>query len=1402
MKKRIIAGLLAFCIMVTLLPVSASAANNTVSPALWDDVQGAIDNASPGDTIDLSGLAMKNPVPKEDFTSRPHFVVDKDLSITAGDAGWSRNISDISRCQYMNIELKNDATLTLYSILIEGGQDGTPTIYGKGNVVLGGVADAAKNTEIDGYGSCWTAGEKNSPAIHVSGNVMVGEKARIRGGCSVLWRYYFTSPPVADDTTAQPAIISDNGTVTIDGGRVMGGGVVATGRGTLVGGAGIVAPTVVVNSGYVDGGSGTDAGGAAIIADKVTLYTGEIAGGNGLDAATSTAGAAIEATDSVKTIGAERKALTVKGGYAVPECAPAIDCDGDVTIDGGTIQGGTYGIAEAMSGSAIKVGTGAVTLSGDAWISQATGNTKTCRPVIESKGDISIAEGVYVRNGGSGRHNDNPHEPSGSLIVTTGTVTMTGGQLEMFPFSNADENGSAIVGAEKFIMTGGKIGTSDNIKYNGDATLGAAAIKDVKTVEIGGNAQITGFLSRSRFSSNTDYKAAPAGPAISGAETVIVSGSAVVTGGCEIQYNAYTSLLTAIKSGGDAIENCKNVTVKENAVVTGGAHTISYMNYSRAGDGIFGADVVHIEDQAAVYGGAAVKDSASGGKGGNGISNCGSITLEEGVTVSGGSAEYMNYGGMGIKMNGSIDAVLIARGKISGGSNGAAIGNVHGTVFVDGSDKAGAAISSNQSTIQMADSGLTILRNGTITAGGKAFTGGRYYKDVVRDYAVAEGSDSDANQLFALELAEPLNTAAVAPEADVTITAPDGIQYTLYDDGNVMTLTAADIIGAVTAEYHRATNPAGGEYISEAEPAAVLGLTVSGNTASFTMPADDLRLGTAAPTTYTLTYDGNGNDYGFAPAPVTNITQTQVAGKGDLSKAMYEFAGWNTAVDGNGTHYNVGDTITLDRDITLYAEWTELFDVSFYHHEDNFPTPGDPAVGYINGNDDFAYVFIAANRTPGDVIGTSHPTVAPKPGYVFDGWYEWLQDNDGNRYYGEKVADIESVVINSDLDFAARFVAESAPTTYAKVTFQVVNGKWSDGTSSDKTVDVILVNGTGTLASVDVPAGMQANKGYTGGAWDVTPNTEQDAVTGDVVYTYSFTKKSGGGAVYYTLTYETNGGSAIESESYAPDTTVKLDKTPSREGYTFTGWYADGELKNKISEIKMEESKTVYAGWKATGVPDELNGKDHFAYIVGREDGLIHPQSNITRAEVATIFYRLLKEDVRKEYESTVNSFSDVKEGQWHNTAISTIAKMGIVKGRGNGKYEPDAPITRAEFAAIAARFDGGTYSGTDKFPDISGHWAAASINLAAESGWVQGDNNGKFRPNASITRAEAMTLINRVLQRLPESTKDLLPGMKTFPDNQNTSAWYYLPVQEAANGHDYERKTDSIYEKWTALTK
>nr|WP_302639233.1 S-layer homology domain-containing protein [uncultured Agathobaculum sp.] len=318
-----------------------------------------------------------------------------------------------------------------------------------------------------------------------------------------------------------------------------------------------------------------------------------------------------------------------------------------------------------------------------------------------------------------------------------------------------------------------------------------------------------------------------------------------------------------------------------------------------------------------------------------------------------------------------------------------------------------------------------------------------------------------------------------------------------------------------------------------------------------------------------------------------------------------------------------------------------------------------------------------------------------------------------------------------------------------RLTFKVVNGEWNDGGNADIVTYVQFKDQKTGEAFKDeavvvpvtrIPAvGDKPNSGYHAGAWDTTPY-DNYKVQKDTVFTYTYAKNSSGG-----------------HHHRRPTVTIPDD------------------------------------------VPTGLNGNDHYAYIVGYPDKTVRPQNGITRAEVATIFFRLLTDETRDANSTKSNSYSDVAAGAWYNHAVSTLSAMGIVKGDSDGKFNPNAPITRAEFAAIAARFDDKANTTTADFSDIASHWAKNEISAASNNGWINGYPDGTFRPDNKITRAEAMTLVNRVLKRLPETAEDLHDDMIKWSDNSDASQWFYLAVQEATNSHYYQTK-ENQFEKWTKL--
>ena len=546
------------------------------------------------------------------------------------------------------------------------------------------------------------------------------------------------------------------------------------------------------------------------------------------------------------------------------------------------------------------------------------------------------------------------------------------------------------------------------------------------------------------------------------------------------------------------------------------------------------------------------------------------------------------------------------------------------------------------------------------------------------------------------------------------------------------------------------------------------------------------------PCTVTFRADYEGAERGYLDANKQTVVLTYTVPYG--STLRKERISLPTPVPGEATYYFFKDwdldnlfytdpdvlDMPVRSDLTFVAQWWPI--VTF-----------DANGGAWSSGETIETMHYVKIQTDTEKVAAESTPV--RNGYTFLGWYTAADGGDRANFEKE---------VYGPTTLYAHWAKNAA------VTFRIVNGTWSGGAAEDKTVTVVLypqADGTasGTLDASYVPQIMLPAPGYENiaGGWEQTPNTDPNGITGDVTYVYRFGSTGGGSSsghsTRYTLHYESNGGTAYKDERCSSGTKVTLDKTPTRESYTFTGWYADKALTQKITSVTMNSDKTVYAGWEATGVPDMLNGDDHYAYVVGYSDGTVRPSANISRAEVATIFFRLLKADIRDGNLTADNDFSDVSGGQWHNKAISTMAKLGIVKGRRADRFDPDASITRAEFAAICARFNTKPVENSGSFSDISGHWAENEIERAAAFGWISGYPDGTFRPDARITRAEAMTMINRVLCRMPQSESDLLDSMVTWPDNK-PSDWHYLAVQEATNSHDFDRQGE-VGESWTKLT-
>ena len=543
---------------------------------------------------------------------------------------------------------------------------------------------------------------------------------------------------------------------------------------------------------------------------------------------------------------------------------------------------------------------------------------------------------------------------------------------------------------------------------------------------------------------------------------------------------------------------------------------------------------------------------------------------------------------------------------------------------------------------------------------------------------------------------------------------------------------------------------------------------------------------------YDVIYMNNGDH------PVNRVTYKYQA---DISEAAeytpdrpegipsdYVFKGWYFDQTLKAPYNFAGQTMPAGN-ITVYAKWgPPICNVKFMAY-------GEEVANY----DDIPY---------GTSVSEKIPTVDLRGD---DRFYGWAYDVAGTQPFNVDTRITRDIVLYAQINDGKSYAVTYDP-----------NGGTGTVTDSNRYAQ-------NKLAKVLSSDGLIAPEGKVFLGW----NTKADG-TGEMKYPGSSVLVTGNITLYAvwgnktpgtTLVYHANDGSDRKiAEPYANNATVTLKgkDTFTRSGYTFSSWntQADGKGTSFKPDDKVivdnMESNDLYAIWtKNSGgggggshkptvtipddVPTGLNGDDHYAYIVGYPDSTVRPQNGITRAEVATIFFRLLTDETRNANSTKSNSYSDVAAGAWYNHAVSTLSAMGIVKGDSQGKFNPNAPITRAEFAAIAARFDDKANTTAVDFSDIASHWAKNEISAAANNGWINGYTDGTFRPNNKITRAEAMTLVNRVLKRLPETAEDLHNDMIKWSDNSDTSAWYYLAVQEATNSHYYDLK-ENKHEKWSKL--
>ena len=489
-----------------------------------------------------------------------------------------------------------------------------------------------------------------------------------------------------------------------------------------------------------------------------------------------------------------------------------------------------------------------------------------------------------------------------------------------------------------------------------------------------------------------------------------------------------------------------------------------------------------------------------------------------------------------------------------------------------------------------------------------------------------------------------------------------------------------------------------------------------------------------------------------------------------------------------GAHYSynsvksvVSGVVTVDDPATI-LKLNVYYDLDF--HTLTFDTMGGSAIDPVtvrHGN------------------AVARPADPTKDKYTFIGWYadpEFTEEYDF------------TTVLEADKTIYAKFELTSTPIGDIYVRYDVLHIKQLPDGSYDLAnaeVEHLSAKKDTTVTAVvkDYRATHHINVNSTLSKLTDTAIQPYPGADGKPVYTIL--------SVYYdldfhTLTFDTMGGSRIDPVTVRHGNAVAKPKDPVNGGYIFDGWYTDKTYRTPYNfATVLTQDTTIYAKWFLIALPGvtikkatpKLNTSDHFAYVQGYPDGTVKPTGNITRAETAAILFRLMDEGSRKTYYSTKSGFRDVASGSWYNTYVATLNNAGVITDSSNGYFRPNEAITRAELAAMLAKFSE-TTGAANYFNDVSAkYWAANAIAICAKLGWITGYPDGTFRPDKNVTRAELMAMINRATGRAPKSADAFLPGMKTWIDN-TSDKWYYLDVQEATNSHSYTVKGS---ETWTALT-
>ena len=484
------------------------------------------------------------------------------------------------------------------------------------------------------------------------------------------------------------------------------------------------------------------------------------------------------------------------------------------------------------------------------------------------------------------------------------------------------------------------------------------------------------------------------------------------------------------------------------------------------------------------------------------------------------------------------------------------------------------------------------------------------------------------------------------------------------------------------------------------------------------------------------------------------------------SRTGWNFEGWTTQANGDGEVYQPGQEKTLITSTSLYAKWTTSYSVVTHFVDDkgNEETKTNSDLRAAHGK------LLKELVLPRGQVDTENKYT----NYVYD-------------------ASKTTYVVDSA---APAPVGENKFTSANTVIHQYYYlDNWKDADETTDETDKDAETGGDGIPDCDQVLIKYVSSNSDRGT--VSPDMEVLTIRKDnerVEPTANGSTATDKGGRNYFSNWTDKDNTRVSTNATLNNETIQnaIKEFTGGKTYTFTanfGYSSGGGGGGSRPTVTIPDD-----------VPTGLNGTDHYAYIIGYGNNDVRPQNNITRAEVATIFFRLLTDETRTANMTKSNSYTDVKDGDWFCCAVSTLSKMGIIKGYEDGSFKPNDPISRAEFAAIAARFDPDGDKTPATFADVTSHWAKDEISIAANHGWIKGYEDGSFKPDQKITRAETMTLVNRVLNRLPETKDDLHKDMKTWVDNMDETAWYYLDVQEATNSHYFKNKTNTKFEQWTDL--